>query len=156
MKKCTAIDLQLPAAQAPVGTQQEMIPKKCVFRFTQNTASYEAKIGRIFLFFPRIRAAAVPPSQMIPGNRTGVCPQLDALPEAVVTSAENTPKHAVTWNFFVAADKACAGSLAVYAGGARQANSVGPTPIHNFNPFPSRGWPVLQGLLFPGTKSNIY
>ena len=133
-----------------------MIPEKCVFRFRQNTASYEAKIGRIFFFFPRIRPAAIPSSQVIPGNRTGVRAQLDTLSEAVVTSAENAPKDAVTWNFFVATDKARAGSVTVDAGSSCQTNGVGPTPIHNLNPFPSRGWPVLQGLLYPGIKSNIY
>jgi hypothetical protein len=116
-----------------------MIPEKRVFRFCQNTTTYQTKIGRVFFLFSRIRTAAIPPSQMVPGNRTGVRAQLHALAKAVVTSSKNTPKDAVTRNFFVAADKARASSLAIDAGGTRQTNCIGTTPIHKLNPFPFPG-----------------
>jgi hypothetical protein len=149
VKKGAAIHLQLLAAQAPVRAEQEVISEKSVFRFTQNTATYQTKIGRILFLFSRIRTAAIPASQMVPGNRTGVCAQLRALAEAIVTSSKNTPKDAVARDFFVAADKASTRSTAMYAGGTGQTDCVGTTPIHlNIISFPETAYRTRPALFW--------
>ncbi len=49
MEKCAAFQVQLPAAELPIGSQQEVISEDAVLTFVQSPLANQAEIGGKFL-----------------------------------------------------------------------------------------------------------
>jgi hypothetical protein len=54
MKKGAAVHFQLPAAEVPIGAQEEMIPENSVFAVAQHAAADQTEIGHVLFPFARI------------------------------------------------------------------------------------------------------
>src|SRR5208283_5041974 len=99
MKKITAVDVQLPAAQPPIGAEQVMTAEDSVLEVFECPPADQAKISHELFPFSRIGAVAGGASASFPGYRVGVRSQDHALPKAAITGTKNGPKNAIARRF---------------------------------------------------------
>jgi hypothetical protein len=133
VEEFTAVHLQLPAAQPPIGAQQVVNPKEAMLEVFERPLADQAEIRHILFPYSRIGAVAARASATFPGDRTGVRPKSYALPKAAIASTKNGSKDAIARRFRSSEDRAHTVTVTETAGGFGKPNYVGSLPLHFVN-----------------------
>src|SRR5947207_1169922 len=98
--------------------------------FIQQPPTDEAKIGGVLFVFTGVGAVASVAAAELPGNRTGVRPGGDALPESAYTSPKNRAKYAIARGFIFSINHAHPVAMAMGARPIGQCNRIRSIPLH--------------------------
>jgi len=96
MKEIAFLHFQLPAAQLPLGAQQEMKSKYFMFEFIQSSPAYETEISNIFFVFTPPNRAPILAADDFQPRLAHVLFLLEAMPESGMTGPEDLPQDAIT------------------------------------------------------------
>ena len=91
MEETAPINVEPPAAQLPVGAQQEMKTKYLVLDVLKGTLADEAKISHIFLVFHSPTEVAIGTLHRLQTHSSDVLLFGSAISEFCVTTAEDFP-----------------------------------------------------------------
>jgi hypothetical protein len=130
MKEVSTVHFELPGAELPVRTQEEVVPEKPMIFVIQHTPAYQTKVGHIFFLLPGIHAAPARAGAKLPGNRSEGRPGCGAVPEAAEAGPKNGPKDAIAWRCPGLVDNARPVAFAVLACFRRQPNRIRSIPLH--------------------------
>jgi hypothetical protein len=125
----------LPATQFPIGTQQVVNPEELLLDILKSATTHEAKISHVLLPLTGISAVARWPAAAFPSDRVDVRSELDTLPKAAITSAENGPKNAIARRLGSVQDRAHAISMTIAAIQFCQPYYVRSLPLHLIRSF---------------------
>ena len=115
MEKGAAIDLELTAAEFPVRSQKEMVPKYSVSELIQHAPAYKAEVGHVFFTLAGVCTPPLRALAQLQGNRAGMRPLGVAFAKTVETGPERGSECAVARNFPSMPDESSAITMAVGA-----------------------------------------
>ena len=130
VEKFAAIYLHLPAAEPPVGSEEEMESENPVLVIVQKPLADQAKVRHVLFSFSRIDPATVAALTKFQCHRADLRPFGDAFAETVVTSPEDCAEDAITGYFLVTADKSNAVTRTVRARISGYPDCIRSVPMH--------------------------
>ena len=81
MKEISAVHFELPGAEFPVGTQEEVVPEEPMIFVIEHAPAYQTEVGHVFFLLPGIHATPARAGAELPGNRSEGRPGGGAIPE---------------------------------------------------------------------------
>jgi hypothetical protein len=130
MKEISAVHFELPGAELPVGTQEEVVPEKPMIFVIEHAPAYQAKVGHVFFLLPGIHASPARAGAELPGNCSEGRPGGGAVPETGEAGPKNSPKDAIAWRCLRLVDNARPVAFAILACFSRQPNRIRSIPLH--------------------------
>jgi hypothetical protein len=130
MKKVSTVHFQLPGAELPVGTQEEVVPEESMIFVIEHAPAYETEVGNVFFLLPGIDATPARAGAEFPGNRSEGRPGGGAVPETGEAGPKNGPKNAIAWRGLRLVDYARPVAFAILARFGRQPNRIRSIPLH--------------------------
>jgi hypothetical protein len=83
VKEGATVDLELAAAEFPVGAQEVVISEYFMVEIIEHAPANEAEVGHIFFALAGVGTAALTAAADFQGNRAGMSPVGAAFPKAV-------------------------------------------------------------------------
>jgi hypothetical protein len=99
VKEDALVELELPTAEFPVGTQEEMKTKEFIFEFIQNPFTYQAKIGNIFLIFATPDRTALLAANDLEPHLAHAFLLLQTMSEPGIAGTKNSSENTVAGRF---------------------------------------------------------
>jgi hypothetical protein len=130
MKEVSAVHFELPGAELPIGTQEEVIPEEPMIFVIEHAPAYETEVGHVFFLLPGIDATPARAGAEFPGNRSEGRLCGGAVPETAEAGPKNGPKDAIAWRCLRLVDNARPVAFAILARFSRQPNRIRSIPLH--------------------------
>jgi hypothetical protein len=95
MKESPTIETQFPAAELPIGTQQEVVFEDAVLTLTEGSPAYQTKVCDELLILQTPNGSALPARIRLQGHAANVLLLRRTLLKARIAGAENGSEHTI-------------------------------------------------------------